>query len=64
MKFLLLLLRILLNLSSDISYKQYEFSKTLPEKSLEFILSSENSTIAYYLSLILLHMEVNLILEK
>lgn len=64
LNFLLLVLEIPLDLSLDISHKQYGFPKTLLEKSLEFVLSSENNTIAFYLSFVLLLAEVNPILKK
>lgn len=55
---------ILFNFSLDTCYKQNRFSKILLEKGLKFILSRENSTIAFNLSLILLVVEIYLVIKK
>ena len=62
--FFLLILRILLDLSPNANYKRGGFSKTLPKKGLEFILSREDGIIAFNLSFLLLPTEVNPVLEK
>lgn len=64
LNFLLLVLRIPLDLSSDISYKQYGFSKVLSKKSFKFVLSSRDNIVAFYLNFVLLLAEVNLISKK
>lgn len=64
LNFFLFVLRILLHLIEDIGYKQYEFLKTLPEKGLKFVPNSEDNTIVFYLSLMLLPIEVDPIPKK
>lgn len=64
LNFLLLVLKISLNLSLDAIYKYCRFSKTILEKSLKFILNKKNRTIAFNLNFVLLPAKVNLILEK
>lgn len=64
LKFFLLVLKILLNLSPDISHKQGKFSKTLLEKDLKFIPNRGDGTLTFDLSLMLLLSEVNLIAKK
>lgn len=59
-----MILRISLNLSLDASYKQSRFSQTLLEKDFKFFSNREDSTVAFYLSLVLLLAEVDLIAEK
>lgn len=58
------MLKIALNLNLDASYKSGGFSKILSKKNLEFILSNGNGIILFYLSLLLLLVQINLILEK
>lgn len=48
---LLVLLRILLNLYLDDGYKQDGFFESLLEKNLKFVLSREDGTVAFNLSL-------------
>lgn len=62
--FLLLILKISLNLNLDTNYKYSRLSKTLPEKGLKFILNKKNGTIAFNLSLVLLPVKIDLISEK
>lgn len=59
LKLLLLVLKIPLDFSLDASYKSNRFSKTLPEKSLEFVSSGRNGIIAFNLGLVLLLAEVD-----
>lgn len=49
--FFLLILEISFNLSLDVSYKQGEFSKTLSEKNVEFVLSKRCGLVALNLGL-------------
>lgn len=53
LNFLFLILKIPLNLNLNASHKYNGFSKTLLEKSLEFILSGRGGTIVFDLSLML-----------
>ena len=62
--FLLLVLEILFDLGQDVSHKQGKFSKTLLEKSFEFVLSRKNGIIAFNLRFVLLSIESNLISKK
>lgn len=62
--FLLLIFKIPLNLSLDISYKQDEFFKILLEKNLEFVSSRRNNIVSFNLGLVLLLIKVDLIIEK
>lgn len=62
--FFLLVLKILFNLSLDISCKQDKFSKILQKKSLKFISKNSNGTILFNLSLVLFLVEVNFISKK
>lgn len=62
--FLLLVLRISLNFGSNASYERDEFSDTLLEKNLIFVLSKKGSTVTLNLGLILLPMKNDPILEK
>lgn len=62
--FFLLVLGIPLDLALDTSHKQVGFSKTLPKKSLKFVLSKKDGIVTFNLSFVLLPMEVNLVLEK
>lgn len=55
---------MLLNFTSDTSYKRSRFSKTPLKKSLEFVLSGKYSTIIFNFSFVLLVAEVNFILNK
>lgn len=64
LSFLLLMLGISLDFSPDISYKQCKFSKTLLKKILKFVSNSRNGIVVFYLSFVLLLVEVDLILEK
>lgn len=58
------MLKISLDLNLDFSYKSSRFSKALPRNSLEFILCKRDGTIVFNLSLVLLLIEVNSILEE
>lgn len=58
------MVKVLLDLSSDAGYKSGRFSKTLLEKSLEFVPSKRDSTFTFNLGLVLLLAEVNLISEE
>lgn len=58
------MLRILLNLSPDANHKGGRFSKTLPKKNFEFVLSRRNGTVAFNLGLVLFTKKVDLILEE
>ena len=62
--FLLLVLGIPLDLGPDASHERGGFSETLPEKSLEFVLSRGDGIVAFHLSFVLLPAEVNLISEE
>ena len=57
--FLLLVLGIPLDLGPNASYKQGEFSKTLPKKGLKFVLSRGDGIVTFHLSFVLLPAEVN-----
>lgn len=61
---LLLRLKIQLNFSLDISYKQDRFFKTLLKKDFEFILYKANGTITFKLHFILLLGKIDFVLEK
>lgn len=61
---LLLMLRILLYLSPNADYKGGRFSKTLPKKGVEFVLSKEDSTIKFNLGFLLLPAEIDSISKK
>lgn len=62
--FLLLILEILLNCYSNISYKQGGFSKILLKKNFKFVTNRENNIITFKLSLVLLLTEDNLVTKK
>ena len=62
--FLLLVLRIPLDLGPDASHKQGRFSKTLPEKGLEFVPSRGDGIVTFNLSFVLLLAEVNPVSEE
>lgn len=62
--FLLLVLRIPLDLSLNASYKQRGFSKTLPKKDLEFFLNGGNNTLIFNMSFIPVPAEVDLMSEE
>lgn len=62
--FLLLVLRIPLNLVPDASHKQGKFPKTLLGKSLKFISSRGGGIIVFKLSFVLLPAEINLIAKE
>lgn len=64
LNFLLLVLKIPLDLSPDANYKNSGFSKILPKKSLEFVPNRKNGTATFNLSLVLLPAEVDFISEK
>lgn len=55
---------ISLDFNLDASYKNGRFFKVLSEKSLKFISSRRNSTVALNLSLVLLSADVDLILKE
>lgn len=57
-------LKIPLNFCSNAGYKQGGFSKTLLEKSLKFVLSRRDGTVALNLSFVLLSAKADLIPEK
>ena len=56
-----MVLRILLDFSPNASYKEIAFSKTLPEKYIDFIPSREDNIVIFNLSLV---PEVDPILEE
>lgn len=58
------MLEILLNLDPDIGYRQSGFSKTWSKKSLKFIPSRRNDTVAFNLSLVLLPVKIDFIPKK
>lgn len=62
LNFFLLVLRILFNLTLNVSHKYNKFFATLSKKSFEFILSNKKSIVAFNLSFILLLIEVELII--
>lgn len=62
--FLLLVLEIPLNFTLDTYYKCDIFFKTLSKKSLEFVSCKEDGTITFNLSLVLLLVEIDPIVEK
>lgn len=64
MNFLLLVLKILLDLSSDADHKGGKFSETLPKKNIKFFPNGRNGIIVFKLSLVLLSVKVDLISEK
>lgn len=64
MYFLLLVLKIPIHLSLDIGCKKSKFSKTLLEKSFEFILNKRGNIITLNLGFLLLQIKVNPISEK
>lgn len=64
MNLFLLVLRILLDLSLDINYKDSEFSKTLLEKDHDFVQSKGDDTVIFNLGLVLLPAKINPIPEK
>lgn len=58
--FILLILRILLNLNLDTGYKCNKFFKTL----LKFVLNKKNGIVTFNLSFMLLPAKIGFILEK
>lgn len=62
--FFLLVLRILLDFSSNADYKQCRLSEILLEKNFKLAPNKKSSTIAFNLSLVLLSIEINLIAKK
>lgn len=58
------MLEIPFDLGPDADYKRDRFPKVLMEKSLEFVLNSGKNTVIFHLSLVLLPVEVDLILEE
>lgn len=62
--FLLLVLRILLNLSLDVNYKQGGFFETLVKKNFKFALSRRDNIVVLNLTLMLLPAKIDFILEK
>lgn len=62
--FFLLVLRILLSLGPDAGHNQDRLSRTLSEKSFEFVPTKESSTIAIKLNLVLLAVKIDLVLKK
>lgn len=54
-----MILEILLNCCSDAYYKCDKFSKSLLKKNLKFVSSKRDNTIAFYLGLMQLLVEVN-----
>ena len=63
MYFFLLVLGIPFNLSPDVCHERGGFSKTLPEKGLEFVPRRGDGTVAFNLSLVLLPVEL-ILLQK
>lgn len=61
MNFFFLTFGIPFDFSSDVSYKQCGFSKTLLNKDLKFVLNKEGGTVFLNLSPVLLQVEVDLI---
>lgn len=55
---------ITLNLHSDDHHKQGGFSKTLPEKSLKFVLNREGSIVTFNISLILLPVKIDSVADE
>lgn len=64
LNFFLLILRISLNFCSDADHKGDRFSKVLPEKSFEFILSRRDGIVAFNLGFVPLLVKIDFILEK
>lgn len=64
LNFFFLVLRISLDFSLDADHKGGGFCKILPKKGFEFVSSKKDSTIAINLSLVLLLVEVDLILDE
>lgn len=62
--FLLLILRIALNLCSNVGHKQSRFFKVLLKKSFEFIPNKRSNAITFYIDLILLPAEIDLLSKK
>lgn len=62
--FFFLILGIPLNFYLDVSYKQDGFPKTLPKKSLKFVLSRRNGTVMFNLNLKLLPAKIDFIPKK
>lgn len=58
------MLRLLVDFSLDVSYKQYRFSKILLGKSLKFVPSKRGGINILNLGLVLLLIELDHILEK
>lgn len=58
------MLGISLNLYSDNHHKRGGFSKTLPKKSLKFVLSREGSSVAFNINLILLPVKIDFVIEE
>lgn len=61
---ILLILRVLFNLTPNTGCKGGRVFKTLPEKNLEFIPSKKNGTAIFNLSLIMLLVGVDLISKE
>lgn len=59
-----MVLKILLDFNTNISYKQCRFFKTYSKKGLEFILNIKNGIIVFNLSFVLLLIKVDPIIEK
>ena len=62
--FLLLVLRVSLNLGPDVGHKRGGFSKTLLEKGLGFISSEGGDPVALKLGLVLLPVKVDSVLKE
>lgn len=62
--FLLLLLRVLFNLISDVIHKRNGFSKAFSKKGFEFISSRKSGLVIFDPDFILLLTEINPILEE
>ena len=62
--FLLLVLRIPLDLGPDASYEQSRFFETWPEKDFKFVPSRKDSIVTFNLSFVLLQAEINPVLEE
>lgn len=64
LNFLLLVLKIPLNLNSNTSHKYNEFFKTLSEKDFEFFPSREDGNIIFNLSFVLLTAKIDFVVKE
>lgn len=58
------MLKILLDFYPNISHKSSKFSKTLLEKSLEFVSSRKDNTVTFNLDFVLFPVEIDPILKE